>query len=177
MDIVGGMRRAVEALLGGPSQQELLDESQAPAADLARVERELAALTLLAEKATARIKALEQIKTDYFEIIEQIERERDQWKEMYFQASREHQTAQAMLCSALEKARHVALGLQNAVNVEREKAGLEPIRVVPDPGAPPADMAGEYRARMDQLEAGAMLQSDGKALRAKADEKFLKKDP
>lgn len=115
------------------------------------------------------LKKSERIKWEYFSIIEQIEKQRDEWCEMFRTQSSEHLEAQCMLVSALEAARRMHMRLQNVCNalIRRYQPESDLIDIVPDPNSSPVDQAKAYEKSMQALEKTASVPIDGIAERAK----------
>lgn len=75
-----------------------------------------------------QITRLTRQRDDYFGIIERIEKERNQWVEMWRTQSSEHLTAQGMLSRELAKTRQVAARAVHMLNQMRKKSDQEPIK-------------------------------------------------
>ena len=123
--------------------------------------------SVLLEEAQDRLKTLERINREYFEVIEKIEKERDQWKDMFFQQSAEHQTAQAMLQKMLADC---AANLRAAIvqlNFFRKGAELGPVVTPALLASLPTDLPEKYAQKMKALADSAMAQTDGLSERAR----------
>lgn len=112
-------------------------------------------------------KRLSRINAEYFSVIERIEAERDEWKEMFFEQSRQHLAAQAMLSRQLGEARQQLRAAVQQLNVYRQCAEHEPVREPAGLDANPSEIPDGYKAKMDALVAGAPPPTDGKAERAR----------
>jgi hypothetical protein len=110
------------------------------------------------------------IKADYWDVIERLEAQRDQWQRMYNESCSRHLGAQTLLEAALVQARD-RLGKAIAwLNEYREKAGEHSPLVPPpehlDPRGAPLGEADRYVAFLQSLDARAPHPLDGKAERA-----------
>jgi len=114
-----------------------------------------------------RLKTMERISDEYFEVIERIERERDQWKDMFFTQSGEHQNAQAMLQKMLaDSSSHLRSALKQ-LNLFRKGADLEPVAHPRMLDQLPLDLPEKYGERMRELARAALEQTNGLVERAR----------
>ena len=105
------------------------------------------------------------ISSEYFEVIERIESERDQWKEMFFEQSREHQTAQGMLNRA---GTEMAQQLRAAVvqlNFFRKGAEVDPVQEPKCLEDFPKGLPEKYGERMKEMAASLSEPTNGLAER------------
>lgn len=113
---------------------------------------------------------------EYFKIIETIEKERNQWIEMWRLQSTEHLTAQAMLERDLAATRQTAARAIMMLNKQLKAAGKEPIDkpagLSPYDGEP-IGLAESYAARMLSLREKLGAPIDGKKVRDAVDDTFL----
>ena len=133
---------------------EYAEEPSPVDAKLAEVERQFVALQ-------ERLKVEERISREYFDVISRIEKERDQWKEMFFTQAQEHQNAQAMLQKMLADS---AANLRASIvqlDQFRVAAGLERIKTPKMLEAIPDDVAELYGEKMRKLAEAALEQTDG----------------
>lgn len=109
---------------------------------------------------------------EYFHLIERLEKQREEWKEMYKVQSVEHQRGQALLEHALENTRLAARKLIATVNHYYIKDGRSPIKTPKDLEelAPPSGTADEYREQMKTLDSQVPEQIDAKAERDRIDQ-------
>lgn len=114
----------------------------------------------------SRLNMFERINREYFAVIEQMEKERDQWKEMFFTQSGEHQNAQAMLQKMLLDCSGNLRAALNQLNFFRKAAELEPVKEPKMLASIPTDVPEQYGKRIKELADSAMPQTDGKARRA-----------
>ena len=112
-------------------------------------------------------KRLSRINAEYFVVIERMEAERDEWKEMFFEQSRQHLAAQAMLSRQLGESRQQLRAAVQQLNFYRKCADHEPIKEPAGLDASPSAIPDGYKAKMDALVAGAPDPTDGKAARAR----------
>lgn len=103
---------------------------------------------------------------EFFDVIERVLAERDQWREMWHAHGRAHLEAQNMLESALTEARAAGLKAITAVNRYRSAAGQEPIAWGIEPGQKPVGSAAKFRELLDKAEREAPEPVDGRLLRA-----------
>lgn len=123
------------------------------------------------EMLNERLKNQERISLEYFEVIERIERERDQWKDMFFTQSSEHQNAQAILQKMLtDCSNHLRASLRQ-LNFFRSGAELEPVASPQMLETLPSDLPERYGEKMKELASGAKPQTDGTKERSKIAEK------
>jgi len=148
------------SLLGPmPAEPEVGEYSMGELEQIARVAREqLSAVEV--ELATAR-----RISGEYFETIEKLSDQREEWKDMFFTQGRQHHGAQAMLERALSTARvqlRIALESLKKHDEKEVELILEKLAAV---DAPPIGMATQFAEEMLKLAKGAKEQTDGKAER------------
>ena len=149
-------RLAQDALtaLVGDDNKEL---AELRAVEVAELEERIAQLERQLERGRAlevagledRIVQLERIKGEYFEVIERIAVERDQWKRMFFEQSRGHLNAQALLERTIT---HTRNQLRACVAFLKAKVGAEAVeemaKVARAVDAPPIGTAIEYGKKM-----------------------------
>jgi hypothetical protein len=106
------------------------------------------------------------INGEYFGLIEQMERERNEWKDMYFTQSSEHQTAQSMLRNnAVELGQQLRAAIAQ-LNIYRNAAGHEPIVEPKCLEKMPGTLPEDYGKRMADLVANKKPDTDAKKARA-----------
>lgn len=154
--------RSVAELLLTPEEIPDVEEVNEPSvnAKFAEVERQFASLQ-------ERLKTEERISREYFDVIERIERERDQWKEMFFTQSSEHQNAQAMLQKMLADCSNNLRGALAQLNFLRKAAGMEPVVTPAMLDKIPTDVPEKYGEKIAELAAAALPQTDGKSERSR----------
>jgi len=103
------------------------------------------------QKLRAEIDDLRRRNSEYFELIERIEKQRDQWKEMFFTQAAQHQTAQEMLQRRLGIVGDQLALLVRRVNVMLKRAGLPTLDSPQSLEALSEDVAAQYGARMGEL--------------------------
>lgn len=173
-------RRAAERVVGDEHHAALASLSQeidhlvAELGDAtAELEQRAAALEraeVALSAAQAEIERLERSGSEYFAAIEDMHREREQWKSMFFEQSIQHQGAQAMLGRALavsdKRLRMLCQALLKDEDEERRDAAgalLEQLDRVAEPvelGKPK-----EFAEKMLALAASVEPQTDGLAAR------------
>jgi hypothetical protein len=101
----------------------------------------------------------------FFEIIESMEKERNQWRDMYYEQSRAHLRGQVVLEGSIERLGELVSGLVKVVNLYRKDKGEEPI----DTAARLKDLitntSVEYQKQLDALEAAAPEDGHGVQVR------------
>lgn len=117
-------------------------------------------------EALDRLKTSERINREYFDVIERIERERDQWKDMFFTQASEHQNAQAMLQKMLTDCSNNLRGALSQLNFFRSGAKLEPVMTPQMLEHLPTTLPEDYGDLIKKLADSAMEQTDGRARRA-----------
>lgn len=123
------------------------------------------------ETLSEKLRTQERISLEYFDVIERIERERDQWKDMFFTQSSEHQNAQAILQKMLaDCSGHLRSSLRQ-LNFFRTGADLEPVANPRMLESMPSDLPERYGEKMRELAKQAKPQTDGIAERARIAEK------
>lgn len=154
--------RSFAAALLAPAEIPEVEADSEPSVDakFANVEREFAALQ-------ERLRVEERISREYFEVIERIEKERDQWKDMFFTQSSEHQNAQAMLQKMLADCSNNLRGALTQLNFLRKAAGIEPVVNPAMLEKVPTDLPEKYGEKIAELAASARPQTDGRSERAK----------
>ena len=146
----------------GMTAQTASDEGAAREETL---EREL----MRAHAATA---TSERIKGEYFSLLEKLERQRDEWRELYHTQSRTHHNAQVLLESHLMQTRDWLGKVIKVANAYRKERN-EPLILKPadlEALSPPIGTAAEYEKAMKHLAAGAEPLLDAKLEREKLDE-------
>lgn len=119
------------------------------------------------ENANVRLAQVLRINGEYFDLIVQMEKERDEWKEMFFKQAGEHQNGQSLLQNKLSETAQVAKKAVAQLNVFRQAAGFPLVTEPKMLGELPQAIPEDYGARMKAIADGAMPQTDGKAERAK----------
>lgn len=153
-ETIGKAKAVARALLESP---ELPSEEEAAVNPLEARLREV----------EERLKIMERVSDEYFEVIERIERERDQWKDMFFTQANEHQNAQAILQKMLgDSATHLRSAIKQ-LNVFRKGAELDPVVNPRMLEQLPTDLPEKYGERMRELAKGALAQTNGLVERAK----------
>lgn len=96
---------------------------------------------------TEQCSTLGRHKLEFFARIRSFELERDEWKNLYFQHSREHQNAQELLTQRIQQLQIVALRMLREINSKREP-GKEV--KLPDylRDVPEVRLASQFRERM-----------------------------
>jgi hypothetical protein len=112
-----------------------------------------------------RMRVLERINLEYFEVIERIERERDEWKHMLFTQTSEHQNAQALLQRALSDCSHNLRGALGQLNWFRRAADLAPVDSPAMLETLPTGVPEAFGDKVKAMADGASKQTDGKAER------------
>lgn len=115
-----------------------------------------------------RAKLLERVASEYFGVIEQIEKEREQWKTMFFEQSAQHQNGQHMLQKMLNDCSTNLRAAIIQLNFFRQGAELGPVIEPKMLASLPTDIPDQYGRRMKELAAAAAPQTDGAARRALA---------
>lgn len=154
--------RSVAELLLTPEEIPEVEADNEPSVDakFSEVERQFA---LLQE----RLKTEERISREYFDVIERIERERDQWKDMFFTQSSEHQNAQAMLQKMLADCSNNLRGALAQLNFLRKAANMEPVVTPAMLEKIPTDVPERYGEKIAELATSARPQTDGRAERSR----------
>jgi hypothetical protein len=107
------------------------------------------------------LKVRERINGEYFEVIERIERERDQWKDMFFTQASEHQNAQALLQKMLADCSNNLRSALGQLNFFRKGADLELVSTPKMLEEMPKDLPEQYGSRMKKLADSALEQTNG----------------
>lgn len=102
---------------------------------------------------------------ELFEVIESVLKERDQWKDMWFQHGREHLAAQNQMESAIEQLRTWLHSSLTTLNKYREDKGQGPVNFGIDPKAPPIGTAAVFEESLKKAEAEAPVGIDAIHLR------------
>ena len=113
------------------------------------------------DDALARMKVLERINSEYFDVIERIEKERDQWKDMFFTQASEHQNAQALLQKMLADCSNNLRAALSQLNFFRKGADLETVITPKSLIDFPTDLPDQYGAKMKKLASEALPQTNG----------------
>jgi len=113
------------------------------------------------------LKIQKRIGGEYFAVIESMERQRNEWKEMFFEQAAEHVQGQSRLEEALTRVRQALGSVVKQLNFLRELGGLEPLNAAHEmeEGAPPIGQAEEFRRKVQELTARAPEETDGMAAR------------
>ncbi len=145
-----------DVLLDGDKPADIFDPAPVPDLPDDAVELDAAVEVGSAELAQLRSdnERLTRINGEYFACIESMERQRDEWREMFFTHSGEHQAAQAMIRdSATELSQQLRAAVAQ-LNIYREAAAhtaiVEPKCLEQVPTSIPED----FKKRMDALVAG-----------------------
>ena len=117
------------------------------------------------DDALARMKVLERINGEYFDVIERIEKERDQWKDMFFTQASEHQNAQALLQKMLADCSNNLRAALGQLNFFRKGADLELVSTPKMLDEMPKDLPEQYGLKMKKLASEALPQANGLAER------------
>jgi regulator of replication initiation timing len=75
------------------------------------------------QRLTRECETLKRKASEYFSVIEDIEKQRNQWKDMWFAHGREHLNAQAKMESTIEVLRNEVLALIKIINGYRTEKG------------------------------------------------------
>lgn len=110
---------------------------------------------------------------EFFNVIELVLKERDQWRTMWHDHGREHLEAQNLLENALTEARSVAKNALITINRYRKKAGQEPIPFGLEPGEKPVGSAAKFRELLERSAREAPESVDAVALRDAAQERSV----
>jgi phage-related minor tail protein len=123
-----------------------------------KVEEAASKAELLKEEASKQ----KQRALEYFGLLERLEKQRDEWKGMWFTQVREHQEGQAMLERALMSVRGRFVQSLQMVNAYRQEKKLEPLTKAKDfdREASLIGTAEAYGVRMKELEAKAPVDID-----------------
>lgn len=128
----------------------------------------------------AEAETLRRINGEYFALIEMMEKQREEWKTMFFTASAEHGTAQRMLNTIIAECSGLLRNSLRQLNHFRSAAGLEPVVNPKVQGKTleelPTALPEDYAQRMRDLVSSAMKQTDGKAERERVIERISAKD-
>lgn len=124
-----------------------------------------------------RVKTVERINREYFDVIEAIERERDQWKGMLFEQSSEHQNAQALLQKALSDCSHNLRAAIRQLDWFRRAADLEPIQTPAMLEKLPEGVPEAFGKKVQDMVASAGPQTNGLERRAELAKKLVEKLP
>ena len=107
------------------------------------------------------IAKLQRIASEYFEVIEQLDRQRDEWKGMYREQALRHQGAQKVLQRCVHTLANQLRQAVRQVNFFRSAAELpavtEPVSLEQLPDGVPEN----YAAKLAELEAKLLAQTDG----------------
>jgi len=158
MGIRSALKRAVVEALTDPELPDL--EESVVDEKLEKLEKEVALLE-------HRLKVEERIGREYFDVIERIEKERDEWKEMFFTQSSEHQNAQSLLQKYLADCSGHLRAAISQLNFFRKGADLAPVAHPKMLDEVPTDVPGDYGQKIRKLAESARQQTDGKAERSK----------
>jgi len=91
---------------------------------------------------------------EYLVVIQSLERQRDEWKEMFHKQARAHVTAQAMLEKVLIRTRQVAARAIIQLNTLRKEKDLKPVESPQDLSpydGEPVGLAKSYAKEMKEL--------------------------
>ena len=94
-------------------------------------------------------------KDEYFSLLERLEKQRDQWKDMWRTQVGEHQVAQALLEKNLTSVRQTLIKSIAENNMHRKGKNLPEIKHAIDLDAPPVGLAKAFGEEMKALEAEA----------------------
>lgn len=166
--VINRAKRAGEVLLGREDDDPTPKPADVHAAFIGRMEE---AERVLQRMETELAKAVRH-KEEYFGLIERMERQRDEWRELYHTQSRTHHNAQVLLESHLMQTREWLQKTILIVNQYRKERN-EPL--IQKPGdlettTLPVGTAAEYEKAMKELAGGAETLLDGKLERDKIDE-------
>lgn len=117
------------------------------------------------ERLKAENEVLERRNREYFDVIERIEKQRDEWKEMYFTQSAQHQVAQAMLQRRAQLVGEQLVVAVKHLNAFLTQAGHELVQTPQNLEELKDDVAARYGERMKALSDAASVDVDGKAER------------
>jgi len=153
------MKTAARAVLGDSSaDQELSQQVDLLTAELVDVQVQIE--TRAQELAHATRSA-----SEYFNVIEDLHDQREQWKTMFFQQAVSHQGGQAMLTRALMQTRKQLRAVCEVLVKKDEEGAKELFTRLDRIDAPPVGKAEEFAAAMLELAQGAEPQTDGFAER------------
>lgn len=158
MGIRDALKRAVVEALTEPEMPDVEDDV---------VSGKLEVLEAEVAKLEQRLKVEERIGREYFDVIERIEKERDEWKEMFFTQSSEHQNAQSMLQKYLADCSGHLRAALGQLNFFRQAADLAPVAHPKMLETLPGDVPDQYGEKIRDLAAKARTQTDGLAERAR----------
>lgn len=158
MGIRAAIKRAVVEALAEPELPEIAEIEVD--AKLAELEKEVALLQ-------HRLKVEERIGREYFDVIERIEKERDEWKEMFFTQASEHQNAQSILQKYLADCSGHLRAALSQLNFFRKAAELAPVANPKMLDALPTDVPEQYGEKIREMASKARPQTDGLGDRAK----------
>jgi hypothetical protein len=164
-------KRAGEVLLGRDD-----DATPTPADVHAVFTSRMEEAERIVERLEAELAKAVRIKGEYFGLIEKMEHQRDEWRELYHRQSSAHHNAQVMLEGYLTQTREWLKKAILIINQVRKEQN-EPLIQKPgdlDATAPPIGTAAEYKRAMDVLTAGAEPLLDAKLERDKLDEDHAK---
>ena len=119
---------------------------------------------------------------EYFELVQKMEQQRDEWRELYKRDASGHQNAQYVLQDAVIFARTQLARVLTMLNAYRTEKGEPPItQPLPDPRDPPVGTADKTKVENDRV--AALMQTpekkdiDGGAAREAIREKFEAEKP
>ncbi|MBW2672248.1 MAG: hypothetical protein JRD89_02380 [Deltaproteobacteria bacterium] len=103
--------------------------------------------------------------SEYFNVIEDLHKQREQWKTMFFQQAVSHQGGQAMLTRVLMTTRRQLRTVCEVLVSRDEEGAQELFERLDKTDAPPVGKAEEFAQAMLELAQGAEPQTDGFAER------------
>jgi DNA repair ATPase RecN len=162
MSIKSALKAAVDAA------STMLESPELPTGHDVLEQRE-AEISVLLE----RLKVAERINREYFEVIEAIERERDEWKAMLFEQSSEHQNAQSLLQKGISDSVHHLRAAIKQLDWFRKAADLEPIETPAMLGTLPMGVPEAFGEKIKALVAAALPQTNGRERRAEIAKKLV----
>lgn len=113
------------------------------------------------------LKIQKRISGEYFALIESMEGQRNEWKEMFFEQAAEHVQGQSRLEEALARVRQALGSVVTQLNFLRELGGLKKLNAAHEmeEGAPPIGQAEEFRRKVQELTDRAPEETDGMTAR------------
>lgn len=98
---------------------------------------------------------LRRVAGEYWDLVQRMERQRDEWRTMFFEQSREHHRAQVALQELLTRVTRVTRAIVSTINQARVPAGLPELQNLAEIERDVPDWAGPYLARVEGMAAQA----------------------
>jgi len=124
---------------------------------LADLERNLRLRTSERDQARRFAELADRHKREYFDLVERMEKQRDEWREIARSSAQQYHTALAMMERTIGHERLVLKGAIEEINRMRKEGGLEPLKHKSElPGVfdPPVGEAKRYAEAMFELVRG-----------------------